>query len=144
MKNTLKFVPEKDRELYIIDELKKFTIERMTLNPNQSFEEVLEDFQTRNSHITTDKYITNTLHMWFNSIFKQQEIKKIISTQNFEEAIFHDFNTIEFSPNFVNSYKISLSEKDWQLSLESLSLQNNIAWNFSNPFASLKLVSLFI
>lgn len=80
------------------------------------------------------------LKSWFNTIHHQLFITNILTPGPFNEIIFHS-NT-QAQKIFSEKKEIieinQLSLEDYQLSFEIFALKNNIAWNFSVPFASFR------
>lgn len=82
------------------------------------------------------------LEEWFNNIHHQVFVKNIIHAQNgdqdIEEVIFHSHQAAQIlSRHQKKVMEIEgLTLPDYQLSFEMFALRNNIAWNFSEPFAS--------
>lgn len=78
------------------------------------------------------------LQDWFNNVHHQHFFKKHLSDGPFNELIFHSNEKLQIiSHNFKKEHKIEgLTLEDYQLCFEIFALKNNIAWNFSEPFAS--------
>lgn len=78
------------------------------------------------------------LKTWFNIVHHQLFIINILNSDPFNEIIFH--SNLEAQKIFSEKRKVilinDLSIDDYQLSFEIFALKNNIAWNFSEPFAS--------
>ena len=78
------------------------------------------------------------LEVWFNLIHHQLFITNILNSGAFNEIIFHSNTEAQ---KILSDKKeiieiLNLSPDDYQLSFEIFALKNNIAWNFSVPFAS--------
>ncbi|MDD4972799.1 MAG: CpaF/VirB11 family protein [Bacteriovorax sp.] len=78
------------------------------------------------------------LEVWFKTIHHQLFITNILDTEPFNEIIFHSNTEAQkiFSDKKEIIEIVNLTADDYQLSFEIFALKNNIAWNFSIPFAS--------
>jgi type IV secretion system protein VirB11 len=75
---------------------------------------------------------------WFNTVHNQLFISDILNCGDAHEIIFHSSTNVQkiyFSQKEIKTIS-NLNAEDYQLSFEVFALKNNIAWNFSNPFAS--------
>lgn len=78
------------------------------------------------------------LEDWFKSIHHHEFLKTFLIGNDFDEIIFHSNEKVQIINNETKTTAEvqNLELDDYQLSLEVFSLKNNIAWNFSEPFAS--------
>jgi type IV secretion system protein VirB11 len=75
---------------------------------------------------------------WFNKVHHQNFIENLSVNKSMNEIIFHSHEYIQilYHEKKENIILNGLSADDYQLSFEIFALKNNIAWNFSEPFAS--------
>jgi Flp pilus assembly CpaF family ATPase len=78
------------------------------------------------------------LEDWFNLVHHQSFLMTVISAHSFNEIIFHGPSDIQIINGVDRSNAIIdlITEEDFQLSLEVLSLKNDCTWNYSDPFTS--------
>ena len=80
---------------------------------------------------------THYLEEWFNRVHHQSYLNELIQDP-FLEILFHSphlCQIISFSERQERKIN-SLSQEEFQLSLEVMTLKQNITWNFNEPFAS--------
>jgi type IV secretory pathway ATPase VirB11/archaellum biosynthesis ATPase len=107
-------------------------------NLNLSFETVLQSCLNELGIKNFKKDDIQFLNKWFQKIHFQSFISDLLGGDYLQEIIFHSHCNAQkiFQDKKETIDLIGLTEIDYQLSLEIFSLKNNIAWNFSEPFAS--------
>ncbi len=107
-------------------------------NLNLSFESVLQSCLNELGIKNFKKDDFQFLNRWFQKIHFQNFISDLLGGDYLQEIIFHSHCNAQkiFQDKKETIDLIGLTEIDYQLSLEIFSLKNNIAWNFSEPFAS--------
>lgn len=109
----------------------------LTKNVEVKFEDVLHETF---SELSIDKKQASSapfLSEWFNLVHNQGYIDHFLN-RPITELIFHSSSYVQLntlSERIIFESEL-LSEEDFQLSLEVLSLKNQISWNYKDPFAS--------
>ena len=105
---------------------------------NLEFHEVLQSILSVLGMTKHLSHEVDFLRTWFNTINDQLFITNLLTPEPFNEIIFH--SNVELQKIFADKKEViaiaNLSKEDYQLSFEIFALKNNIAWNFSEPFAS--------
>lgn len=88
--------------------------------------------EIKNCHFLTD---------WYQKINNFSYLNKFLKQPDITEIIVHDNCSIQIERiGQLESHPLeNLSASDFQLSLEVLSLKNNISWNYASPFASFSI-----
>jgi type IV secretory pathway ATPase VirB11/archaellum biosynthesis ATPase len=107
-------------------------------NTNVSFDFVLTSTLKELKIYESDNEQVSFLEEWFNLVHNQSFLTRISSLYQFNELIFHGPSDIQIiNGKDRASLEINLiSEEDYQLALEVLSLKNSCSWNYSEPFSS--------
>jgi Flp pilus assembly CpaF family ATPase len=118
------------------------------------FKEHYKKSVSQNSHVSFEFVLTSTLkelkiyeseanqvlflEEWFNLVHNQSFLSKMCKEITFNELVFHGPSYIQaIDGTQRTNYEIdSVSEEDYQLSLEVFGLKNNCTWNYSEPFVS--------
>jgi type IV secretion system protein VirB11 len=129
---------------YKQDVLELFKVQYKKLsakNLNLEFKDVLDLTLSELGILTSKNEDIEYLRNWFHFIHEQKFINDLNLNPLMNEIIFHSHSDVQIHyGNHREDLKIhSLSQDDYQLSFEILALRNNIAWNYSEPFASFKV-----
>lgn len=113
---------------------KKMSAKEFNLEFTSVLHSVLNELGINNFSLSEVHFLKE----WFNNIHHQYFLKNIFLHKNFNEIIFHSNEMVQIL--FHNKKEMievkGLTLLDYQLSFEVFAQKNNIAWNFSEPFAS--------